>query len=94
MEDAIFMVLLTISLKKNAQVIKNAFVRNMKKENPMNNGCPKCAKISGPPKYPGDHGICLDCQLEQADADVLQAMNRRAELERKKAKLERKKAKK
>lgn len=52
----------------------------------MNNGCPKCEKIKGPPRYPGDQGICLGCQLEQADSDVLQAMNRVEELKQKIAK--------
>ena len=49
----------------------------MAKENPMDNGCPQCEQING---------LCLDCQLEQADADVVQAMSRREELERKKEK--------
>uniref|UniRef100_A0A6M3JCC5 Uncharacterized protein n=1 Tax=viral metagenome TaxID=1070528 RepID=A0A6M3JCC5_9ZZZZ len=40
-------------------------------------GCLKCDVLPG-------NAMCLDCQLEQADADVLQAMNRRAELERSK----------
>ena len=48
----------------------------------MDNGCPECEKIKGPPRYPGDHGLCLDCQLEQADADVVQAMNRYEELKK------------
>ena len=43
----------------------------------MDNGCPQCERING---------LCLDCQLEQADADVAQAMSRREELERKKEK--------
>ena len=52
----------------------------------MDNGCPECEKIKGPPRYPGDHGLCLDCQLEQAEHDVLKAMNRVEELKRKKEK--------
>ena len=43
----------------------------------MDNGCPQCEEING---------LCLDCQCEQADADVVQAMSRREELERKKEK--------
>jgi len=43
----------------------------------MKNGCPQCEEING---------LCLDCQCEQADADVVQAMSRREELERKKEK--------
>jgi len=43
----------------------------------MDNGCPKCALLDF-------DKLCIDCQLEQADADVLKAMNRRAELEQKK----------
>jgi len=55
------------------QIAKQA----LKKENPMDNGCPQCEQING---------LCLDCQCEQADADVVQAMSRREELERKKEK--------
>jgi len=43
----------------------------------VDNGCPQCEQING---------LCLDCQCEQADADVVQAMSRREELERKKEK--------
>jgi len=42
----------------------------------MDNGCPKCEEIEG---------LCIDCQLEQADADVVRAMRIREELEKKKA---------
>ena len=42
-------------------------------------GCLKCDLL------PGDE-LCIDCRLEQADADVVQAMSRREELERKKEK--------
>lgn len=45
----------------------------------MQNGCPECEKLPG-----GD--ICLDCQLEQAEADVLKAMNRVEEIKQKIAK--------
>lgn len=41
----------------------------------MNNGCPQCEKIKG---------LCLDCQIEQADADVARAMRILEELKRKK----------
>jgi len=37
------------------------------------------------PDHP-DNCQCYNCQLEQADADVVQAMSRREELERKKVK--------
>ena len=57
----------------------------------MDNGCPECEKLAIE-KY-GNHivpfhltGLCLDCQLEQADADVLKAMNRYKELKKKKEK--------
>jgi len=52
----------------------------------MDNGCPECEKLNqnlliGEPTY-----LCLDHQLEQADADVLKAMNRYKELKKKKEK--------
>jgi len=43
----------------------------------MGSGCPECEDIQN---------LCLDCQLEQADADVLKAMNRYKELKKKKEK--------
>ena len=45
----------------------------------MDNGCPICEQLA-------ESEICIDCRLEQADADVVQAMSRREELERKKEK--------
>ena len=45
----------------------------------MDNGCPKCEKLA-------INDLCLDHQLEQADADVLKAMNRYKELKKKKEK--------
>ena len=51
------------------------------KETPMDNGCPKCALLDF-------DKLCIDCQLEQADADVLKAMNKRAELEQKKEQID------
>jgi len=45
----------------------------------MKNGCPICEQLA-------ESEICIDCRLEQADADVVQAMSRREELERKKEK--------
>jgi hypothetical protein len=52
----------------------------------MQNGCPKCEKIhkenrSTITAWP--MVLCLDCQLEQADADVLKAMNRVEEIKQK-----------
>lgn len=43
----------------------------------MNNGCLKCGILS-------EFDICLEHQIEQADADVLKAMNRLAELKKEK----------
>ena len=34
----------------------------------MNNGCKQCAKL-------GSDELCIDCKIEQADADVWRAMN-------------------
>ena len=45
----------------------------------MNNGCPQCEKIEG---------LCINCQIEQADSDLLRAMNRLEELKAKKEKNE------
>ena len=45
----------------------------------MDNGCPKCEKL-------GEYELCLDHRLEQAEHDVLKAMNRVEELKRKKEK--------
>ena len=39
----------------------------------MDNGCPECEAIGG---------LCLDCRIEQADADVSHAMNRLEELQK------------
>ncbi len=39
----------------------------------MTNGCPKCEKLPM-------NDMCLKHQLEQADADVLKAMNRVEEI--------------
>lgn len=60
----------------------------------MDNGCPKCEKIAKEHEekygtyyaFPSASTLCLGCQLEQADADVLKAMNRQAELKKKKEK--------
>lgn len=41
----------------------------------MKNGCPKCEKL------PPDE-LCLDCQIEQADWEVLSAMNKLERLQR------------
>ncbi len=57
----------------------------------MDSGCPKCEegnkmtvdtllRVRFPPE------LCLDCQLEQAEADVLKAMNRVEEIKKKIAK--------
>ena len=55
----------------------------------MDNGCPKCEKIARD-SFLGDYGftdeLCIDCRLEQAEHDVLKAMNRVEELKRKKEK--------
>ncbi len=49
----------------------------------MDNGCPKCEKLAKKNQYyPTD--ACLGCQLEQAEATALQAMN---EVERIKQKI-------
>ena len=53
-------------------------------ESHMGNGCPKCEKIKGPPRYPGDHGLCIDCRIEQAEHDVFKAMNRVEQLKKEK----------
>lgn len=52
----------------------------------MTNGCPKCDELLKKPFQLSFYGsnLCLDCQLEQADADVLKAMNRYEELKKKK----------
>ena len=42
----------------------------------MDNGCPKCEKL-------GEYDLCLDCQLEQAEATVLQDMNQVERLKKK-----------
>jgi hypothetical protein len=44
-------------------------------------GCPKCDEAGE---------MCIDCQIEQADANVLKAMNRLEELKAKKAEMEKK----
>ena len=44
----------------------------------MDNGCPQCEQING---------LCLDCQCEQADADVVQALTRREVLERRRKRM-------
>ncbi len=50
----------------------------------MDNGCPKCNRLT----INGiDIVLCLDCQLEQAEATALQAMN---EVERIKQKIKEK----
>lgn len=43
----------------------------------MDNGCPKCAVLDF-------DKLCIDCRLEQADADVCQAISRREKLEKEK----------
>jgi len=45
----------------------------------MQNGCPKCEELA-------KMDLCLTHQLEQAEADVLKAMNRVEELKQKKEK--------
>ncbi len=45
----------------------------------MINGCEKCAQVEG---------LCLDCEIEQADADVCRAMHLLERLQKKKQKLE------
>jgi len=55
-------------------------------ESHMGSGCPKCREIYLNRVRGETWGICLDCQLEQADADVLKAMNRYKELKKKKEK--------
>ena len=50
----------------------------------MDNGCPKCAKIKGPPRYPGDQGLCYDCRLEIAEWRAMAAMNEVEELKKEK----------
>ena len=45
----------------------------------MDNGCKKCALLDF-------DKLCIDCRLEQAEHDVLKAMNRVEELKRKKEK--------
>ena len=50
----------------------------------MLNGCKKCEAIKGPPRFPGDQGICFDHRLEQAEHDVLKAMNIVEELKKEK----------
>ena len=47
----------------------------------MNNGCKQCAKL-------GSDELCIDCQIEQADADVWRAMNVLEMLKRRKRTLE------
>lgn len=56
----------------------------------MDNGCPKCEELlekcfSESNLEPMDV-LCLDCQLEQAEATMLQAMNQVEELKKKKEK--------
>ena len=43
-------------------------------ESHMGSGCPKCEDIQN---------LCLDCQLEQAESDVLKAMNRVEDIKQK-----------
>ena len=53
----------------------------------MDNGCPKCKEIwekSEWKPFDESHLICIDCRLEQAEADVLKAMNRVEELKKEK----------
>jgi len=52
-----------------------AIIQSCDTSNPMDNGCPECAKTKG---------LCIDCRLEQAEHDVLKAMNRVEELKKEK----------
>ena len=45
----------------------------------MKNGCPICEQLA-------ESEICIDCKIAEAEHDVLKAMNRVEELERKKEK--------
>lgn len=51
----------------------------------MDNGCPECKKLPLYRRYKrdGSMNLCLTCQLEQAEATVLQAMNRVEEVKQK-----------
>ena len=52
-------------------------------ESHMGSGCPKCREIYLNRVRGETWGICLDFQLEQADADVLKAMNRVEDIKQK-----------
>ena len=48
----------------------------------VDNGCIQCAELGGSDE------LCIDCQIEQADADVNRAMNTLEKLKREKQLLE------
>jgi len=51
----------------------------------MDNGCPKCEKLREKDILAAAYSdLCIDCRLEQAEHDVLKAMNRVEELKKEK----------
>jgi hypothetical protein len=56
----------------------------------MENGCPKCENKLKEAKwlYYDNRDLCIDCQIEEADHDVLVAMNRVEQLKKIKEKHE------
>ena len=50
----------------------------------MDNGCPKCKKLFDEHIIGELLQLCIDCRLEQAEHDVLKAMNRVEELKKEK----------
>ena len=52
----------------------------------VNNGCPKCEELVNKHVIGEYYELCLKCQLEQAEATVLQDMNRVEEIKQKIAK--------
>lgn len=55
----------------------------------LDNGCSKCEKLLKEHVIGKYYELCLDCQLEQAEATMLQVMNQVEELKKKIAKQER-----
>ena len=51
----------------------------------MTNGCPKCKKLFDEHVIGEMLSLCIDCRLEQAEHDVLKAMNIVEELKKEKA---------
>jgi len=52
----------------------------------MDNGCPKCKALFDGHIIGEAWDLCIDCQIEQAEYDILKAMNRVEELKKEREK--------